>query len=188
MAEIRNCKEGILDNIEEIERIMVDAALEAGAEVREVAFHKFSPQGVSGVVIISESHLAIHTWPEEEFRFAAVDVFTCGERVDPLVASKLIAERLGSIDYDFRQVERGIYDDSDKSMHSSQNIINNNNISDSNNSQKELITQRKRIINMVNFIRETKIARNVTDSFNRIANNISEKRKPHLPKSDFPIT
>ena len=60
---------------------MVNAALEAGAEVRELVFHKFSPQGVSGVVVISESHLAIHTWPE--LGYAAVDVFTCGEKVNP---------------------------------------------------------------------------------------------------------
>ena len=58
---------------------MKDAALAAGAEIRECVFHKFSPQGVSGVVVISESHLAIHTWPE--LGYAAVDVFTCGEKV-----------------------------------------------------------------------------------------------------------
>ena len=56
---------------------MVNAALEAGAEVREFVFHKFSPQGVSGVVVISD-HIAIHTW-----RNLAVDVFTCGRRSIP---------------------------------------------------------------------------------------------------------
>ncbi len=67
---------------------MVQAALEAGAEVREVAFHQFSPQGVSGVVVISESHLAIHTWPE--IGFAAIDVFTCGDSVDPWEACNFL--------------------------------------------------------------------------------------------------
>ncbi len=59
---------------------MVNAALEAGgAEVREYVFHKFSPHGVSGVVVISESHLAIHTWPE--LGYAAVDVLLVEKRL-----------------------------------------------------------------------------------------------------------
>ena len=72
LAEIYECDSEILNDIHQVEKIMVKAALEAGAEIREVAFHKFSPQGVSGVVVISESHLAIHTWPE--LGYAAVDV------------------------------------------------------------------------------------------------------------------
>ena len=78
LAEFYGCSPEILNDIVKIEKLMVDAALEAGAEVKEVIFHQFSPQGVSGVVVISESHLAIHTWPE--FGYAAIDVFTCGYR------------------------------------------------------------------------------------------------------------
>jgi len=60
LCEAYECDPEVLDNIEAVREIMVDAALRAGAEIREVAFHKFSPQGVSGVVVISESH---RTWP-----------------------------------------------------------------------------------------------------------------------------
>jgi len=81
LAEIYECSFDILNDVQQVEQIMVNAALESGAEIREVVFHKFSPQGVSGVVVISESHLAIHTWPE--LGYAAVDVFTCGDRVNP---------------------------------------------------------------------------------------------------------
>jgi S-adenosylmethionine decarboxylase len=81
LAEIYGCDFDTLNDLVKVEKIMVNAALEAGAEVRECVFHKFSPQGVSGVVVISESHLTIHTWPE--LGYAAVDVFTCGEKVDP---------------------------------------------------------------------------------------------------------
>ena len=59
LAEVYGCQFEVLNDIALVENIMVNAALEAGAEVREVVFHKFSPQGVSGVVVISESHLAI---------------------------------------------------------------------------------------------------------------------------------
>lgn len=84
LCEAYGCDPEVLNDRQIVEQIMVDAALKTGAEVREVAFHKFSPQGVSGVVVISESHLAIHTWPE--LGYAAIDVFTCGETVDPWVA------------------------------------------------------------------------------------------------------
>ena len=73
LAELYGCRFEVLNDIDKVQDIMVNAALEAGAEVREMVFHKFSPQGVSGVVVISESHLAIHTWPE--LGYAAVDVF-----------------------------------------------------------------------------------------------------------------
>ncbi len=106
IMELWDCNQEFLDNPELVERLMVEAALESGAEVREVAFHKFAPQGVSGVVVISESHLAIHTFPEH--RYASIDVFTCGERIDPQVAAKLIAKKLGSKRIYEMNVERGM--------------------------------------------------------------------------------
>jgi len=106
IAELWDCDFDILNNIDEIERIFVDAALHSGAEVREVAFHKFAPQGVSGVVIISESHLTIHSFPEHGY--ASVDVYTCGDRIDPNVAVEYIAEKLGSRSTELKQLPRGI--------------------------------------------------------------------------------
>jgi S-adenosylmethionine decarboxylase len=109
LAEIYGCDAEILNNRELIERIMVESALKAGAEVREVAFHKFSPQGVSGVVVISESHLAIHTWPE--FGYAAVDVFTCGERVDPWDACNYLTEKFNAKHMTANEVQRGLFEE-----------------------------------------------------------------------------
>ncbi|AYO30647.1 MAG TPA: S-adenosylmethionine decarboxylase proenzyme [Thermoanaerobacterales bacterium] len=108
LAEIYDCDPNILNDRELIEEILVKAALEAGAEVREVAFHKFSPQGVSGVVVISESHLAIHTWPE--LGYAAVDVFTCGERVNPWDACNYISEKFNAGHMTATEVKRGIFE------------------------------------------------------------------------------
>jgi S-adenosylmethionine decarboxylase len=85
---------------------MVEAALRAGAEVREVVFHNFSPQGVSGVVVISESHLAVHTWPE--LGYAAVDVFTCGDRVDPWEACNYITEHFKANSTTTQEIQRGV--------------------------------------------------------------------------------
>jgi len=105
LAELYGCNSAILNDVAKVESVMVDAALEAGAEVREAVFHKFSPQGVSGVVVISESHLAIHTWPE--LSYAAVDVFTCGDRVDPWDACRCLAEKMQAAEYEATEFQRG---------------------------------------------------------------------------------
>ena len=81
LVEFFGCNPDILNDVITIETSMVNAAREATATVINSTFHHFSPYGVSGVVVIQESHLAIHTWPE--FQYAAVDVFTCGDSVNP---------------------------------------------------------------------------------------------------------
>ena len=106
LAEFFGCSFEVLNDLKKVEKTMVNAALEAGAEVREYVFHKFSPHGVSGVVVISESHLAIHTWPE--LGYAAVDVFTCGEKVKPRDASRFLVEKFGAEDMQANEVKRGL--------------------------------------------------------------------------------
>ncbi|OPX88073.1 MAG: S-adenosylmethionine decarboxylase proenzyme precursor [Pelotomaculum sp. PtaB.Bin104] len=106
LAEIYGCGFEVLNDINRVEEILVNAALEAGAEVRECVFHKFSPQGVSGVVVISESHLAIHTWPE--LGYAAVDVFTCGEKVNPWDACNYLTDQFCAKNMTAKEIKRGI--------------------------------------------------------------------------------
>ncbi|NMA92080.1 MAG: S-adenosylmethionine decarboxylase proenzyme [Firmicutes bacterium] len=107
LVEYYGCPPSILNNIDFIKQGMVAAALEAGAEVRETVFHHFSPQGVSGVVVISESHLAIHTWPE--FGYAAVDIFTCGQTVDPWLSCNYLKEKFSAKNMVAREIKRGIF-------------------------------------------------------------------------------
>lgn len=92
LVEFYDCDREVLDDEKAITKLFVDAARKAKATVVEQVFHSFNPHGVSGVVVISESHLAVHTWPE--YGYAAVDVFTCGTEIDPWVAQKIIAEGL----------------------------------------------------------------------------------------------
>lgn len=106
LAEFYDCPFEVLNDLKQVERNMVQAALDAGAEVREFVFHKFSPQGVSGVVVISESHLAIHTWPE--LGYASVDVFTCGDRVDPWDACKILKESFQAGSVEAQEIARGM--------------------------------------------------------------------------------
>lgn len=105
IAELWGCDFDLLNNMDKIERIFAEAALKSGAEIREVAFHKFAPQGVSGVVIISESHLTIHTFPEHGY--ASIDVYTCGD-LDPNIAADYIANSLGAETYEKIELSRGI--------------------------------------------------------------------------------
>lgn len=109
LIEAYDCDPKVLDDVELVEEVMVDAALKAGAEIREVAFHRFSPQGVSGVVVISESHLSVHTWPE--VGYAAVDVFTCGDTVDPIVAVDYIRDKFQARRALTSEVKRGIFEE-----------------------------------------------------------------------------
>ena len=106
LLELRDCDPEILNDLDFLKRCLLDTAEQIGATVLGECFNQFSPQGVSGVVVISESHLCIHTWPE--YGYAAVDVFTCGQTVDPIKAVKPIVERLGSKDSSFTELKRGV--------------------------------------------------------------------------------
>jgi S-adenosylmethionine decarboxylase len=77
LADFHGCDAAALDDVEGVRAAMVEAARRAGATIVSECFHRFSPHGVSGVVVIAESHLAVHTWPEHGY--AAVDFFTCGD-------------------------------------------------------------------------------------------------------------
>jgi S-adenosylmethionine decarboxylase proenzyme len=94
----------MLDDDEGLRSLMTRAAVEAGAHVVGEIFHRFSPHGVTGVVVVEESHLSIHTWPEHGY--AAVDFYTCGT-VEPRVAVELLEKGLGADRADVLHVERG---------------------------------------------------------------------------------
>ena len=77
--EFYDCKSATLTDAAALEKVFLRAAELSGAHVVDSVFHSFQPQGVSGVVVISESHFAVHAWPEHDY--AAVDLFTCGSGV-----------------------------------------------------------------------------------------------------------
>ena len=85
---------------------MISAANGAGAIILGESFHQFSPQGVSGVIIIAESHLSIHTWPEHGY--AAADIFTCGTTVSPEKGAEIIIERMNPVTHSIMLMHRGM--------------------------------------------------------------------------------
>jgi len=106
LLELRECNVAVLDDLKYLENALVSAAEESGATVIDKSFHQFAPQGVSGVVLIAESHLSLHTWPEHAY--AAVDIFTCGTTVKIEVAADALIRLLGSRDPSVLEVKRGM--------------------------------------------------------------------------------
>ena len=108
IAEFYDCNRDSLNNVEFIRDAMVTAAENAGATIVTETFHHFSPHGVSGAVIIAESHLSIHTWPE--YGYAAVDLFTCGDTVSSEKAFNYLRETLQSGQVSTMEMHRGQVD------------------------------------------------------------------------------
>ncbi len=108
LLELKGCDRDVLNDLGFLKGILLAAASEAGATVMGESFHKFNPHGVSGVVIIAESHLFIHTWPE--YGYAAVDIFTCGDSVQPEKAAQKLIRELGAKSHSILEIQRGILD------------------------------------------------------------------------------
>ncbi|MBF0541313.1 MAG: adenosylmethionine decarboxylase [Nitrospirae bacterium] len=106
LIDLKDCRNNILKDVNEVKNAMVEAALNAKATIVDVSFHEFSPFGVSGMVVIAESHLSIHTWPE--YNYAAVDIFTCGDIIKPEEAAEFLIERFGSQNPSVVEMKRGI--------------------------------------------------------------------------------
>ncbi len=110
LVDLHGCPADLLNDVAALETVMVEAAQRAGATVINSMFHHFSPFGVSGVVVIQESHLTIHTWPEQGF--AAIDLFTCGTQTRPRRALTHLKRALQCTQIEVRQFMRGQGDSS----------------------------------------------------------------------------
>jgi S-adenosylmethionine decarboxylase len=106
LVELKDSNSKILNDIKKVQEILISAARQAKATIVEISFHKFSPFGISGVVVIAESHLTIHTWPE--YGFAAVDIFTCGDLLKPEVAASYLIEKFQSKNPSMVEIKRGL--------------------------------------------------------------------------------
>ncbi len=112
IAELFNCNEFHINDVKKVEEVMMAAAELSSATIIKPFFHKFSPYGISGVIIIAESHFTIHTWPE--YGYAAVDIFTCGD-LNYQVALEHIKNELEAERCSVFQFQRGVLADSSKS-------------------------------------------------------------------------
>lgn len=88
-----------------LREILVKAAQAAHATPLEVSIHKFSPQGITGVVLLAESHIAVHSWPE--YNYIAVDIFTCGDKSAPQKALDYLKQELRPRKVESKKINRG---------------------------------------------------------------------------------
>lgn len=112
IVEYSDCDKRSLDDVRLLEETMNEAVRRSGATIVRSVFHRYNPQGVSGVVVIAESHISIHTWPE--YGYAAVDFFTCGESVDPYKAHEYLSAVLAAGSVHLQELKRGIPSESDE--------------------------------------------------------------------------
>ena len=106
LLELRGCDPQLLDDLDYIRQEMLRAATSVGAHIVGESFHQFTPQGVTGILSIAESHISIHTWPEHGY--AAADIFTCGDHTMPERAAAVIIEALRCQDPELTQIRRGL--------------------------------------------------------------------------------
>src|SRR5262249_19127003 len=107
LLEMFDCDPDAINSLEAVKGALVEAAKRAQATIVDVVFHEFNPFGISGVVVIAESHLAIHTWPE--YRYAAVDIFSCGEVLQPEVAANYLVEQFAAERTSVVEMQRGMF-------------------------------------------------------------------------------
>lgn len=105
IAELYNCDLEKIDDVSFVENCMLSAAEKAGATVINSTFHHFSPFGVSGVIVIQESHFSIHCWPE--YGYASIDIYTCGETVDPWIAYEYLKNEFNASHGSTMEISRG---------------------------------------------------------------------------------
>ena len=106
LLELKECNPQLLDNLDYVRDALFGAAEGVGAHVIGESFHQFTPQGVTGILSIAESHISIHTWPE--YNYAAADIFTCGSSFQPRDAAKVLIEQFESKKPEITEVRRGL--------------------------------------------------------------------------------
>lgn len=105
LLEVHGCDASLLRHADELKPRLLEAIRAGGGTIVTELFHNFAPHGVSGVVVITESHVAIHTWPEH--RYAAIDIFSCGDSLDHDFIGRELCGMLKAERFEIRTLERG---------------------------------------------------------------------------------
>ena len=105
LLDLKDCSKELLNDLDFLKGVLSSIAKDAGTSVIGESFHRFQPQGISGVVLITGAHLCIHTWPEHSY--AAIDIFTYGDLFQPEEAARLIIEKLEAKNPSIVELKRG---------------------------------------------------------------------------------
>lgn len=96
-----------IENPKRLEEILILAAKRAGNTPLKSLIHKFNPHGITGVLLLAESHIAWHSWPEIDY--LAIDIFTCGNKAMPEKALDFLKKELNPKEVKIKKIERGKY-------------------------------------------------------------------------------
>lgn len=105
LIDLYDCDYDKMEDLDYIKNVMHKLSEILGTTIKKEAFHQFSPYGISGVLIIAESHLTIHTWPE--YKYAGIDLFTCSKKLNIEEAVKFLCESLNTTKYEIKEINRG---------------------------------------------------------------------------------
>jgi len=105
IIELIDCSPGRLRKVRDVKQTMAEVVQKSKSTVVRSSFHQFKPEGVTGMILIKESHFAIHTWPEESY--AAADIFTCGQEMDPYIAIEVMKDRFEAREVRYQIIKRG---------------------------------------------------------------------------------
>jgi S-adenosylmethionine decarboxylase len=108
IVELYGCSFERLNDLVQVEEILIEAVKLSKATIVQPVFHQYSPHGVSGVVVIAESHFSIHTWPE--YGYCALDIFMCGDQIDSDTSLEFLKTRFGAKSMAVMEIKRGILD------------------------------------------------------------------------------
>lgn len=106
IADLKGVEARKISNVEEVKKIM-EGAVKAGdlTKIRS-HYHQFTPEGVSGIILIAESHLSFHTWPE--YGLVTLDIFTCGPTEKAETAFEYIVDKVAPQTVEYKEIERGL--------------------------------------------------------------------------------
>ena len=110
ILDLYECDQAILDNYEELERLLEVALNMAGANILRIFGEKFQPQGVTLLALLAESHASIHTWPCEGY--CAIDLYTCGDKTETHKAAKFLKQKLKARECEQKEIQRKVFKDS----------------------------------------------------------------------------
>ena len=115
IVELYECEASLINNVRFVERTLIKAVKVSGAKMVKSVVHEFNPHGISGVIVIEESHFSVHTWPE--YGYVALDIFTCGNTIDNYSALHLLKETFQAKSLSVSEIKRGLLDLPVKLLH-----------------------------------------------------------------------
>ncbi len=115
IVELYDCRKEIINDARSVEKALIEAVRISGARMIQSVVHEFNPHGISGVIVIEESHFSVHTWPE--YGYCALDIFTCGDEIDHYSALQYLKKEFQAKNLSVTEMKRGMLDLPVKLLH-----------------------------------------------------------------------